>query len=75
MSTAEHRGETPAPWTSTAIDTELHARHADLEWAASGAMALTGTPDGPPLLAPAPFAARARDVVSALAVAAHSRSS
>ncbi|MBW2273072.1 MAG: hypothetical protein JRG96_07355, partial [Deltaproteobacteria bacterium] len=30
--------------------------HPDLEWARSGAMALTGYPDRAPLLAPAPLA-------------------
>lgn len=47
--------------------------HPDLVWAASGAMALTGMPDGPPLLAPAPFAARARALVGALAERSASR--
>lgn len=40
--------------------------HADLEWARSGAMALSGLPGGPPLLAPAPLATRAREVGEAL---------
>ena len=37
-----------------------------LEWARSGAMALTGSPDGPPLLAPGPLASCARGAVRAL---------
>ena len=41
-------------------------RHPDLEWARSGAMALSGLPGGPPLLAPAPLATRAREVGEAL---------
>ncbi|HET9063904.1 MAG TPA: CoA transferase, partial [Candidatus Binatia bacterium] len=41
--------------------------HPDLEWAASGAMALTGCVDGPPELAPAPIATAACAAVSALA--------
>lgn len=41
--------------------------HPDLVWAQSGAMALTGLADGPPLLAPAPLAARARALVRTLA--------
>jgi crotonobetainyl-CoA:carnitine CoA-transferase CaiB-like acyl-CoA transferase len=61
-----------APIQATPPVFEPHAefrdrgRHPDLEWARSGAMALTGFADGPPLLAPAPLAARARDVVRAL---------
>lgn len=48
--------------------------HPDLEWAASGVMALTGRADGPPLLASAPVATAARGLVSALAgVASSSR--
>jgi crotonobetainyl-CoA:carnitine CoA-transferase CaiB-like acyl-CoA transferase len=42
------------------------APHPDLEWAASGAMALSGRPDGPPVLAPAPLASAARAAVAAL---------
>ena len=41
-----------------------------LDWAGSGAMALTGEPDGPPLIAPAAFAtalARALSLLSELA--------
>jgi hypothetical protein len=41
-------------------------RHPDLEWARSGAMALSGLAEGPPLLAPAPLAARARETGEAL---------
>lgn len=48
------------------------SEHPDLVWAASGAMALTGNADGPPLLAPAPIASRARDVVRRLAALAKS---
>jgi hypothetical protein len=39
---------------------DVHDVESDLEWAASGAMWLTGFADGPPLLAPAPFASHAR---------------
>ena len=39
------------------LDEELP--HPDLEWARSGAMALAGESDGPPLLAPAPLATAA----------------
>lgn len=42
------------------------APHADLDWAASGAMALTGRPADPPLLAPAPLARAARAAQAAL---------
>lgn len=42
-------------------------RHPDLEWAASGAMELTGPERGAPLLAPAPLASRARQLAQALA--------
>lgn len=38
----------------------------DLEWAGSGAMALAGDADGPPLLAPAPLASAARAGVALL---------
>ncbi len=41
------------------------AVHADLEWARSGAMALTGEAQRPPRLAPAPLASRARQLVAA----------
>ncbi len=41
-------------------------RHPDLEWARSGAMALSGLPAGTPLLAPAPLATRAREAGEAL---------
>jgi hypothetical protein len=44
--------------------------HPDRVWAESGAMALTGLAEGPPLLAPAPLASRAHAVVRALADAA-----
>ncbi len=47
------------------LDEELP--HPDLEWARSGAMALAGEPDGPPLLAPAPLATAARAAVELLA--------
>ena len=40
--------------------------HPDALWAASGAMALTGHPGGPPLLAPGPLAACARGALQAL---------
>jgi len=42
------------------------APHADLDWARSGAMALTGEPGGPPRLAPAPLARAARAARDAL---------
>ncbi len=41
-----------------------------IEWAASGAMALTGYADGPPLLAPAPLATAARAAVDAFRLVA-----
>ena len=44
----------------------VSGRQPDLEWARSGAMALSGLPGGPPLLAPAPLATRAREVGEAL---------
>ncbi len=47
------------------LDEELP--HPDLEWARSGAMALAGESDGPPLLAPAPLATAARAAVRLLA--------
>lgn len=40
--------------------------HPALEWARSGAMALTGRPDGAPRLAPGPLAAWVRDGIEAL---------
>jgi hypothetical protein len=43
------------------------AHAADLEWARSGAMWLTGEADGPPALAPGPLATAASGAVSALA--------
>ena len=46
--------------------------HPDVEWALSGAMALTGHPEGPPVLAPGPLASVARGTLEALArVAGH----
>lgn len=47
-----------------------------LDWARSGAMALTGEPNGPPLLAPAAFAtalARALSLLTGLAEPRHTR--
>jgi hypothetical protein len=41
-----------------------------IEWARSGAMALTGTAEGPPLLAPGPLAACARGAADAFALLA-----
>jgi crotonobetainyl-CoA:carnitine CoA-transferase CaiB-like acyl-CoA transferase len=41
-------------------------RHPALAWAASGAMALTGHPDGPPVAAPGHLAAVARGALGAL---------
>ena len=46
---------------------QIHACHPDIEWAASGAMELTGFSDGPPLLAPGPLASAARASIAALA--------
>ena len=43
------------------------AIHPSIEWARSGAMALTGFPEGPPRLAPGPLAACARGASLALA--------
>ena len=40
--------------------------HPDLAWARSGAMALTGWPEGPPRLAPAPLALYAQESLEAL---------
>lgn len=47
------------------LDEELP--HPDLEWARSGAMVLTGEPDGSPQLAPAPLATAARAALQLLA--------
>jgi len=47
--------------------------HPAVEWARSGAMALTGTADGPPLLAPGPLASCARGAADALALLAGER--
>jgi crotonobetainyl-CoA:carnitine CoA-transferase CaiB-like acyl-CoA transferase len=44
-----------------------------IEWAGSGAMALTGHADGPPLLAPGPLATCARAVVDAIHLVAGER--
>lgn len=50
------------------------ASERDLElWAASGAMALTGRPDGPPLVAPGRPAGFAQDALDQLATAARQR--
>jgi hypothetical protein len=46
--------------------------HPDLDWAASGAMALTGNASGSPLLAPAPVATAAREAIDALIAAVES---
>lgn len=46
------------------------AIHPDLDWAASGAMALTGHPGAPPLLVPAAVAAATRDAIECLAATA-----
>lgn len=53
------RGERPRAAETTAA--------ADLAWASSGAMWLTGEPAGPPVVAPGPFALAAAEAVSALA--------
>jgi len=55
---------------SVARTSGARERHPDLVWAASGAMALTGRADGPPLLAPAPLASCARGAVQALGLLA-----
>jgi crotonobetainyl-CoA:carnitine CoA-transferase CaiB-like acyl-CoA transferase len=47
--------------------------HPAIEWARSGAMALTGAADGPPLLAPGPLAACARGAAEALRLLAGER--
>jgi hypothetical protein len=47
--------------------------HPDVEWAGSGAMALTGAANGPPLLAPGPLAACARGAAHAVALLAGER--
>lgn len=47
--------------------------HPAIEWADSGAMALTGHADGPPLLAPGPLATCARAVVDAIRLVAGER--
>jgi hypothetical protein len=44
-----------------------------IEWAGSGAMALTGHADGPPLLAPGPLATCARAVIDAIRLVAGER--
>jgi len=49
------------------------SRHADIEWASSGAMALTGAADGPPLLVPGPLAACARGAADAVELLAGER--
>jgi crotonobetainyl-CoA:carnitine CoA-transferase CaiB-like acyl-CoA transferase len=47
--------------------------HPAIEWAASGAMALTGHADGPPLLAPGPLATCARATLDAIGLVAGDR--
>jgi crotonobetainyl-CoA:carnitine CoA-transferase CaiB-like acyl-CoA transferase len=47
--------------------------HPAVEWARSGAMALTGAADGPPLLAPGPLASCARAAADAIALLAGER--
>ena len=47
--------------------------HPDVEWARSGAMALSGAAGGPPLLAPGPLAACARGAAEACALLAGER--
>jgi len=47
--------------------------HPAIEWAESGAMALTGHADGPPLLAPGPLASCARAAVEAIRLVAGER--
>ncbi len=53
--------------TRDATRGEEFAHDPHTEWAASGAMALTGFADGPPLLAPGPLASAARAAVDAIA--------
>jgi hypothetical protein len=67
MVAAEHRRTLLATFDApvrTCGDTA--ARTPDFEWAASGAMALTGFADGPPLLVPAPLASAARGALDIL---------
>ncbi len=47
--------------------------HPAIEWARSGAMALTGHAEGPPLLAPGPLASCARGAIEALRLVAGKR--
>ena len=53
-----------------AVPQTREALSAEQEWARSGAMALTGHPHGPPLLAPGPLALAARGAALALAALA-----
>jgi crotonobetainyl-CoA:carnitine CoA-transferase CaiB-like acyl-CoA transferase len=66
LATFETSHETCAE-TRDATYGEDFARDPDIEWASSGAMALTGFADGPPLLAPGPLASAARAAVDAIA--------
>jgi len=50
----------------TRISATPSGRHPDIEWANSGAMALTGESTGPPRLAPGPFASCMREALNAL---------
>lgn len=59
------RAGAPTPgWLRRVVDGR--DRPPALEWARSGAMALTGLPDGPPLMAPGPLASCARGAIRAL---------
>ncbi|MBK7978047.1 MAG: CoA transferase [Deltaproteobacteria bacterium] len=53
--------------------TSAAATHPALEWAASGAMAVSGRPDGPPVLAPAALATWARERLDELRALAGAR--
>jgi hypothetical protein len=57
----------PGPDLNPKLDPKLDAAR---EWARSGAMALTGSTDGPPRLAPGPLALAARGAALALATRA-----
>ena len=57
----------PGPDLNPMLDPKLDAAR---EWARSGAMALTGSTDGPPRLAPGPLALAARGAALALATRA-----
>jgi crotonobetainyl-CoA:carnitine CoA-transferase CaiB-like acyl-CoA transferase len=83
-----HHGSTPQPIGSAADYTaaliaslgggvsrapEGRGPHPAIDWARSGAMALTGAADGPPRLAPGPLATSARGAADAIALLAGDR--